>query len=146
MTSDSFHSPAGHVDRTVLTAVEQRLKSASYIRATYITVRHGKAILRGQFDLGYFPQDVEDAYYDIRWYTSGDFEIHYQENWHDGREWKRRWDSHPRDGKRTHYHPPPDAGHPPEPARLPTNYYDVLGTIESETIDHIRNHPLYSPE
>ena len=144
MVSDRSHSPVGHVDRTALTAIEQRLKSASYIRSTCITVRHGKAILRAQFDLGYFPQGVKDAYYDIRWYTSGDFEIHYQENWSEDREWKRCWDRHPRDGSRTHYHSQPDAGHPPEPAQLPSNYYDVFGTVESETIEHIRNHPRHS--
>lgn len=146
MGLDSSHAPVGRVDRTVLTAIEQRLKSAAYVRTTYITVRRGKAALRADLDLGYFPGNVEEAYYDIRWYTSGDFEIHYQENWSDDREWKRRWDRHPRDGTRTHVHPPPDAGHPPEPTRLPNNYYDVLGTVERKTIDHIKNHPLYSSE
>lgn len=92
--------------------------------------------------LNYFPPVFEEAYFDLRWYTSGDFEIHYQENWTDDREWKRRWDRHPRNGSRTHYHPPPDAGQP-QPATLPTNYYDVIGYVEHETIDHIREHPLY---
>lgn len=143
MAPGSSHSPAGQVDRTVLVAIEQRLKSASHVRNTVITVRHGKATLLAHLELGYFPREVEEVYYHIRWYTSGDFEIHYQENWTDDREWKPRWDRHPRDGKRTHLHPPPDAGHPPRPVRLPTDYYDVLGTVESDTIDHIGDHPLH---
>ncbi len=142
MGGHSSHVPIGSVDRTVLTTIEGRLKTASYIRRTYIAIERGKPTLRADFDLHYLPPEVEEVYYDIRWYTSGDFEIHYQENWSDDREWKRRWDRHPRDGPRDHYHPPPDAGHPPERAEYPSNYYDVVRYIEEDTIDHIRTHPL----
>lgn len=142
MDSSSSHSPVGSVDRTVLITIEQRLKTVSHIRTTYIAVKRGKPTLRAELDVSYLPPTIGIAYYDIRWYTSGDFEIHYQENWNDDREWSRRWDKHPRNGKRTQYHPPPDAGHPPQPAQFPSNHYEMMRYIERETFDHIENHPL----
>ena len=108
--------------------------------------KHGKPTLTATFALEYFPTAVKEAYHDIRWYTSGDFEIHYQENWTDEREWKRRWDKHPRNGKRTHYHPPPDAGSPPKPVNLPTHYYEMLRYADTETLDHIKSHPLINAD
>lgn len=101
------HTPIGSVDRTILMSIKQRLDTAPYIHSTALNLKHGKPTLTAIFALGYFPAAVKEAYYDSRWYTSGDFEIHYQENWTDDREWKRRWDRHPRKGKRAHYHPPP---------------------------------------
>ena len=123
-------------------SIKQRLDTAPYIDSTTLNLKHGKPTLTVIFALEYFPPEVTDAYYDIRWYTSGDFEIHYQENWTDGREWKRRWDRHPRNGKRTHHHPPPDADSPPNPASLPTNYYEMLRYVDTETLEHIKTHPL----
>ncbi|WP_458190639.1 hypothetical protein [Haladaptatus sp. NG-WS-4] len=76
-------------------SIKQRLDTAAYIGTTTISLKHGKPTLTATFIQDYFPPDVEDAYYDIRWYTSGDFELHYQENWSDERGWKRRWDKHP---------------------------------------------------
>ncbi len=107
---NSRHTPVGSVDRTILMSIKQRLDTAPYIQSTALDLKHGKPTLTARFASEYFPTTVEEAYYDIRWYTSGDFEIHYQENWTDDRVWKRRWDRHPRQGKRSHYHPPPDAG------------------------------------
>lgn len=136
------HTPVGSVDRTVLMSIKQRLDTAPYIHSTVLSLKHGKPTLTATFVSEYFPAAVSETYYDIRWYTSGDFEIHYQENWTDGREWKRRWDRHPREGKRTHYHPPPDAGDPPKPVTLPNHYYDMLRHVDTETLDHSKSHPL----
>lgn len=140
--SGGHHSPVGSIDRPVLIAIKQRLQTAAHITETGITPKRGKPTLTASLDTSYFPPAVEEAYYDIRWYTSGDFEIHYQENWPDDT-WQRRWDCHPRNGSRTHYHPPPDAGHPPTNISLPANYHELLQTVEEETIAHIKNHPLY---
>lgn len=142
MGSHDTHTPVGSVDRTILMSIKQRLDTAAYIGTTTISLKHGKPTLTATFVRDYFPPDVEDAYYDLRWYTSGDFELHYQENWSDEQGWKRRWDKHPRDGKRTHYHPPPNAGHPPEPAEFPDNYYEMLRYIDEQTLAHIKEHPL----
>jgi hypothetical protein len=139
------HAPVGRADRPVLLAIEKRLKTAPYIDRTLLTTKHGKPTLTAWFDLDFFPAAVEEAYYDIRWYTSGNFEIHYQENRENGH-WCRRWDRHPRDRSRDHYHPPPDAGHPPEPENYPETHYEVLRTIDTETLTHLENHPLFSTE
>lgn len=140
--SGGHHSPGGRIDRSVLVAIKQRLQTAAHITETVIAPKRTKSTLTASLDTRYFPTEVDRAYYDIRWYTSGDFEIHYQEHWSDDT-WQRRWDRHPRNGSRTHYHPPPDAGHPPTNCSLPTNYHEVLRTVEEETIDHIKDHPLY---
>lgn len=140
------HTPIGSVDRTILMSIKQRLDTAPYVHSTTLDLKRGKPTLTATFSPEYFPAAVEEAYYDIRWYTSGDFEIHYQENWTDEREWKRRWDRHPRSGKRTHYHPPPDAGDPPNPATLPDQYYEVLSYADTETLDHIKEHPLHDAD
>lgn len=138
----SDHSPVGSIDRAVLIAIKQRLRTAAHITETVVAPKRKKPTLTAVFDTSYFPPSVSEAYYDIRWYTSGDFEIHYQENWTDGT-WQRRWNRHPRNGSRTHYHPPPDAMNPPTTISLPTNYHDVLQIVEAETVAHIKDHPRY---
>ena len=142
MAEHDAHAPVGRVDRTVLLSSKQRLDTAEYIHTTTLSLKHGKPTLTATFVIDYFPPAVTEAYYDIRWYTSGDFELHYRENWTDDRGWQRRWDRHPQDGPRTHYHPPPDAGNPPEPAELPASYYDVLRHVDEQTFSHITAHPL----
>lgn len=137
------HAPVGSVDRTVLLSIEARLDTAPSVRSTRISLKRGKPTLTATFVRDYFPPDVEDAYHDVRWYTSGDFELHYRENWRSGGGRQRRWDRHPRDGDRTHYHPLPDAGSPPEPVDLPEHYYDVLGHVDERTLDHVRDQPRF---
>ena len=135
------HEPVGSIDRPVLVAIDGRLRTASHVTETVLAPKRGKPTLTAALDTDYLPT-VEEVYYDIRWYTSGDFEIHYQEDWIDDT-WQRRWDRHPRDGARTHHHPPPDAGHPPMAMSLPTNYHDVMAHVEKETLAHVAAHPLY---
>lgn len=137
------HTPVGRIDRAVLVATAQRLRTVAHVTETVIAPKRGTPTLTATLDMSYVPPAVTDAYYDIRWYTSGDFEIHYRETWSD-ETWQRRWDRHPRDGSRTHYHPPPDAGSPPTTISVPTSYHDVLRTVEEETIHHLKNHPLYT--
>ena len=71
------HAPIGSVDRTILMSIKQRLNTAPYIHSTVLNLKHGKPTLTATFASEYFPAAVTEAYYDIRWYTSGDFEIHY---------------------------------------------------------------------
>lgn len=140
--SGSSHTPIGSVDRSILIGIDRRLRTASYVGETYVSPKRGTATLTATVSPECFVKHVADAYLDVRWYTSGDFEIHYQENWTDGQEWKRRWDRHPREGSRDHYHPPPDAGRPPEAASYPETYHEMMRMVERETIEHLRNHPL----
>lgn len=75
------HTPIGSVDRTILMSIKQRLDTAPYIHSTTLNLKHGKLTLTATFASEYFLSAVKEVYYDIRCYTSGDFEIHYQENW-----------------------------------------------------------------
>lgn len=137
------HAPRGTVDRPILQAIERRLQTVAFIGRTDLGLQRGTATLTATLDLAYLPADVETAYFDIRWYTSDDFSIHYQEEWTDD-DWRRRWDRHPYDppSLEEHYHPPPDAGTPPDPEMYPQHHFDVLSDVLDETLDHLRNHPL----
>lgn len=141
----SSHAPRGTIDRAVLQGIEGRLQTAPHIAQTTLGPQRGTMALVAEFELAYFPACVERVYYDIRWYTSDDFSIHYQENWTDG-EWKRRWDRHQYDPPHLeeHLHPPPDAGTPPDPADYPPHHFDVLSQIDAATFAHIRNHPRHA--
>lgn len=87
-----------------------------------------------------YPDHVTEARLDVRWHGGGDYSVHYVEAWTDGTRWECRWDRHPEDVGRAHFHPPPDAG-PPEPTDLPTDYRDVIALVlayTSERIERIR--------
>ena len=139
------HAPVGGIDRAALLAIERRLKTAQYVGRTHIAPKRERPTLTAWFDRHVLPPAVEEAYYDVRWYTSGDFEIHYQEKCADDSTWCRRWDRHPREGSHDHYHPPPDAG-TPEPASYPDAHCEVLRTVDTATIEHLKTHPLYPDE
>lgn len=82
------------------------------------------------YDLGYFPGEVERAYLRIRWFETDDFSIHYSEQYRTGYVWECRWDCHPNDhNTREHFHPPPDASTPGDDAEYPADWRDVLGTV-----------------
>lgn len=142
--SGQSHAARGTIDRAVLQGIERRLKTAHHIEQTTLGPHHGLLTLVADFDRSYFPACVDRAYYTIRWYTSDDFSIHYQETWADG-QWMRRWDRHPYDPPQfeEHYHPPPDAGSPPEQAAYPTHHFDVLSHVEAKTLAHIKTHPRH---
>jgi hypothetical protein len=65
--SGGHHSPVGHIDRSVLIAIKQRLQTAAHITETVIAPKRGKSTLTAALDTNYFPPAVEEAYYDIRW-------------------------------------------------------------------------------
>jgi len=59
-------------------------------------------------DTEQYPGTVADASVDIRWFTTGDFSIHYVETQGDNTHWECRWDRHPNThNTRLHFHKPP---------------------------------------
>jgi hypothetical protein len=45
---------------------------------------------------------------DVRWFTTGDFSLHYVEEHESGEHWECRWDRHPNPhNSRVHFHEPP---------------------------------------
>lgn len=46
-----------------------------------------------EYDLGYFPADVERAYLRIEWFVTDDFRVHYSEQYSSGELWEFRWET-----------------------------------------------------
>jgi hypothetical protein len=136
------HAPRGTIDRAVLQAIERRLRTVAFVDRTDLGPTHGTMTLTATIDLAYLPAGVETAYFDIQWYTSDDFSIHYQEVWTDD-DRQRRWDRHPYDppSLEEHFHPPPNADDP-VPKAYPSVHFDVLSDVLDATLDHLRTHPL----
>ena len=67
-------------------------------------------LLRGLLDAGRYQDSVNAAHLDIRWFTTGDFSVHYVEEHERGVRWECRWDRHPNThNSRLHFHEPPSA-------------------------------------
>ena len=67
-------------------------------------------LVRVTFDLDQYPDRVQGAKLELRWYANGDYNFHYTETHASGDSWQCRWDRHPNPHTtRTHFHPPPAA-------------------------------------
>jgi len=117
------------IDRTVLAAIGDRLRTARQFVAVQVTSRRGQLRLEARFDPEFDPPALEERVLDVRWYTNDDFRIHYREAWPDGTR-ATRWDRHPNPhNDRDHRHPPPDAATPGEDRTWPTDFRDVLELV-----------------
>lgn len=127
MPSADGGSPAP-IDRPILELLRDRLAGTEQVKTARID-EEGHTELRVTVADAYYPEFVEEATLQIRWYTNDDFSIHYREA-HDDGVWECRWDRHPNThNSREHFHPPPDASTPGEDASWPADYRDVVSTI-----------------
>ena len=127
------------MDRAVLEAIQDRLQSAPQMGATTITTDDGQTKLLAVMTAASTPEQITSRFLDIRWYTNGDFRIHYQEDW-ENRVWRQRWDRHPSThNKRDHFHPPPDATTPGTDRSWPNDFQDVcklvINQIRERTVE-----------
>ena len=117
------------IDRAVLKAILNRLRTAPQIETAEIVVADGQTKLEAKLTAAATPNRIDRRFLDIRWYTNGDFRIHYQEDWPEGT-WRQRWDRHPNDhNERDHFHPPPDAATPGEDQTWPAAFQAVLRLV-----------------
>ena len=117
------------IDRAVLEAIRDRLRTTPQIETAEIIVSDGQTKLEATLTTAATPSRIDRRFLDIRWYTNGDFRVHYQEDWPD-RTWCQRWDRHPNEhNDRDHFHPPPDAATPGEDHTLPTKFEAVLKLV-----------------
>lgn len=81
-------------------------------------------------DAGQYPEPVDAARLDVRWFEGGDHSVHYLE-FRSGENWQCRWDRHPKpETPRAHFHPPPAAASDAERSDLEaTHHIDVLFAI-----------------
>jgi len=117
------------IDRAVLEAIRDRLRTAPQIETAEIVVADGQTKLEAPLTAAVTPEAIDRRFLDIRWYTNDDFRIQYQEDWPD-RTWCQRWDRHPNaHNDREHFHPPPDAATPGEDRRWPGDFRSVLKLV-----------------
>jgi hypothetical protein len=108
---DSTSHSTGPPDRQTLRLLERNLSSDSLIAETaFDPDSYERRLLRGLLDAGRYPDTVTTVRLDIRWFTTGDFSIHYVEEHEDGKRWECRRDRHPSAyNTRLHFHEPPSA-------------------------------------
>jgi hypothetical protein len=76
--------------------LERHLPSDSLVAETaFDPDSYEPRLLRGLLDAGRYPDTVTTARLDIRWFTTGDFSVHYVEEHEDVERWECRWDRHP---------------------------------------------------
>lgn len=123
------------IDRGTLEAIRDRLHTAPQIATAAIVVSDGQAKLEATLTAAATPPRIDRRFLDIRWYTNGDFRIHYQEEWPD-RTWCQRWDRHPSEhNSRDHFHPPPAAATPGENRTWPTEFQAMFKLV----VDAVRS-------
>lgn len=122
---------SGPLDEEVLRRIQAELeKQDQYERVEFEPSSANFRNIAAHYDPALYPETVSNARVDIRWHVGGDYSFHYIECWQDGTQWECRWDRHPEDIGRTHFHSPPDAG-TPEPANHPIDYRDMLALVRT---------------
>ena len=108
-TEDSAPGSTGPPDRQTLRLLERQLISDSLVAETaFDPDPYEPRLLRALLDTGRYPDSVSAARIDIRWFTTGDFSIHYVETRGNDDLWECRWDRHPNThNTRLHVHEPP---------------------------------------
>lgn len=109
--TDSGPESTGPPDRQTLRLLERQFAAEALVAETLFDPdSYEPRLLRATLDAERYPESVATARFDVRWFTTGDFSIHYVEE-HDGEEqWECRWDRHPNThNARVHFHQPPTA-------------------------------------
>ncbi|AGB33478.1 hypothetical protein C488_18023 [Natrinema pellirubrum DSM 15624] len=107
---ESGPSSPGPPDRRTLRLLERRLADDPLVVGTAFDPDSTEPrVLEARLDSDLFPLSIDGARFDIRWFTTDDFTIHYVETGADGHRWECRWDRHPNPhDPRLHFHCPPD--------------------------------------
>ena len=108
--TESPGGSTGPPDRQTLRLLERQCATTPLVADTEFQPRATEPRrLVATLDTDAFPEPVADARLDIRWFTTGDFSLHYVETTTDSDQWECRWDRHPNPhSPRLHFHEPPD--------------------------------------
>jgi len=106
---DSAADSTGPTDRQTLRLLERQSTTDPLVAATrFDPDAYEPRQLTVTLDTERYPDTVAEAGVDIRWFTTGDFSIHYVETQGDNTHWECRWDRHPNThNTRLHFHKPP---------------------------------------
>lgn len=133
---DSGPNSTGPPGRQTLQLLERQLASDPLIEKTEFDPNSNEPrLLHAQLTVGRYPASVTAVRLDIRWFTTGDFSLHYIEEHNDDEHWECRWDRHPNThNTRLHFHEPPSAAEITDlelPSLHPLEVYStVLDAIE----------------
>ena len=121
----------GPPDRRTLQLLDRRLVGHSLVSVTeYRPDSYEPRLLRARLDGERFPDAVTAARLDIRWFTTGDFSLHYVETHGDDTEWECRWDRHPNEhNTRLHFHRPPNGNDVDDLSLSSTHPMEVYVTV-----------------
>ena len=111
LPDDPAGTATGPPDRQTLRLLETQLESETLVDETaYEPDVHEPRVLQAVLDTDQYPSSVQLARLDIRWFTTGDFSLHYIETQTETECWECRWDRHPNPhNARLHFHQPPSA-------------------------------------
>ena len=137
---DSVPDSTGPPDRQTLRLIERHLVSDSLVAETeFDPDSYEPRLLRARLDAERYPVSVIAARLDIRWFTTGDFTIHYVEAHDGGERWECRWDRHPNThDDRLHFHRPPAAEEVTDlslPSLHPLEVYSTVLTAIAQRIE-----------
>lgn len=128
---DSWSDSTGPPDRQTLRLLERHLGSDSLVAETaFDPDPYEPRLLHALLDAGRYPESIPAARLDIRWFTTGDFSIHYVEEHDDGEQWECRWDRHPNThNTRLHFHQPPTAAEITDLSLMSLHPLEVYSTV-----------------
>lgn len=132
----------GPPDRQTLRLLETHLADDRLVESTgFEPDPYEPRTLQASLDVDRYPSGVESARLDVRWFTTGDFSVHYVENESDGNRWECRWDRHPNDhNSRLHFHRPPDGAVVEDLSLESLHPLDVYSTILEAIERRIQTH------
>lgn len=136
MSPSSTGSPSdstGPPDRQTLRLLERQLSDEPLITDTaFEPDAYEPRLLCARFGDECYSSSIDAARLDIRWFTSGDFSIHYIETTSADDHWECRWDRHPNDhNTRTHFHEPPDGDSVTDLSLSSRHPLDVYATVQA---------------
>lgn len=128
---DSWSDSTGPPDRQTLRLLERHLGSDSLVAETaFDPDPYEPRLLHALLNAGRYPESIPAARLDIRWFTTGDFSIHYVEEHDDGEQWECRWDRHPNThNTRLHFHQPPTAAEITDLSLMSLHPLEVYSTV-----------------
>jgi len=71
----------GGIDTDILEQIGQHLERSNRFAETVFQPEYAPSSVVAEYDMGYFPTALERAYLQVRWYETGDFNIHYSEQY-----------------------------------------------------------------
>ncbi|WP_137287742.1 hypothetical protein [Halorussus salinisoli] len=138
---DSVPDSTGPTDRQTLRLLERHLASDSLVAETaFDPDSYEPRLLQALLDTGRYPDSVTAVRLDIRWFTTGDFLVHYVEE-HNEDQWECHWDRHPNThNTRLHFHQPPTATEITDlelPSLHPLEVYSTVFTAIEQRLESL---------